>query len=243
MRRYEADGFIPAASRTASGHRRYDRRHVDALRTARTLRFGYGWQRALDAMRAVHRGDVVTALALADARHALLDRRRSEIREAIRALRVVAESRPGRSDRQPVRIGGAARRLGVPVSTIRFWEHERLLEPPREPISRYRLYDGEQLRRLQLVALLRNAGYTVEAIRAVLDELAAGRPKRALQAMHKRRDEIASLSYACARATAALAAYVEEWHAAEARPLEGLPERADYETVRPSRSRRRTDRR
>ena len=107
-----------------------------------------------------------------------------------------------------LRVGQAARQVGVRVSALRFWEEEGLLHPQRDDSSGYRLYDEQQLRRLRVVVLLRDAGYAVEAIRLVLDELAAGRPERALRAVEGRRVEVARASRACAAATAAFWEYV-----------------------------------
>ena len=218
VRRYEAWGFLPPAARTASGHRRFGSRHLDAIRTARVMIAGYGWQHALTVMQAVHRGDLPAALAAVDARHADLDRRRREIEETLGALRVAATGlaeEPVRRDHAgrdvPLRVGEAADRVGVRVSALRFWEAQGLLAPARDPSSRYRVYDGAQLRRLRVVVLLRQAGYGFDAIRAVLDELAAGRPARALAAAEARLHELTEASRRCAEATAALWGYVERY--------------------------------
>src|SRR5260370_1109562 len=47
--------------------------------------------------------------------------------------------------------------------------------------SRYRLYDEQQMRRLRVVALLRDAGYPFNVIQSVLDESAAGQPEKAIE--------------------------------------------------------------
>ncbi len=44
----------------------------------------------------------------------------------------------------------------------------------------YRLYDEQQMRRLRVVVLLREAGYDFNVILSVLDKLAAGRPEKAI---------------------------------------------------------------
>ncbi len=189
VRNYEALGFLPPAQRGANGYRHFTVEHLAALQTARKLILGYGWQRGLAVMRAVHRGEADSALALGDARHAELDRERWRAQETLEALHSLAQP-PGEHSRlrgsRGLRVGEAARRVGVEVSALRYWEQRGLLAPLRDRNSRYRLYDERQLRRIQVIVLLREAGYGVDAIAPVLDQLALGRPERALEAVELR---------------------------------------------------------
>jgi DNA-binding transcriptional MerR regulator len=213
VRNYEANGFIPAAKRSPSGYRRYTPRHLAALKTARLLIAGYGGPVAQQIMRAVHAGRLADALALIDERHAELAGTREQLAHTAAALSVLAallpsETHPRFSER--VRVGAAARLAGVRVSALRFWEQEGLLHPMRERSSKYRLYDERQLRRLRIVALLRQANYDFAAIRATLDELEAGQPQRAVAAVEQRRGELARTSWRRLEAIAALHAYISE---------------------------------
>ncbi len=184
VRKYEAWGFLPPAERSATGYRLYTYRHLHAIEAARIMKAGYGWQSALSVMQAVHRGDLESALAVVDSRHAELDRGRREVGGTPQALRhVTGRQETGTRVRRSGgrRVGQAARRLGVRVSALRFWEEEGLLQPHRDESSGYRLYDEQQMRRLQVVVLLKEAGYDFDAIRSVLGELSAGRPESALR--------------------------------------------------------------
>ncbi len=213
VRKYEAWGFLPPAERSATGYRLYTYRHLHAIEAARIMKTGYGWQSALSVMQAVHRGDLESALTVVDSRHAELDRGRREVGETLQALRTVTERQEtGTRVRRSggLQVGQAARRVGVRVSALRFWEEEGLLHPHRNESSGYRLYDEQQMRRLRVVVLLKEAGYDFDAIRSVLDELSAGRPESALRAVEGRRNELARASRACAAATAALWEYVNE---------------------------------
>src|SRR5215212_1423787 len=194
VRNYEASGFLPAVERSPSGYRRYTREHLVALKTARQLIGGYGGQPAQQIMQAVHHGKLSHALTLIDERHAELARTRLQLEHILAALSVLAAQLP--SERlshvsQPLRVGAAARLVGVRVSALRFWEQQGLLLPIRENSSKYRLYDERQLRRLHIVALLRQANYDFAAIRTTLDELEAGQPQRAVAAVERRRHELA----------------------------------------------------
>ncbi|HEY1012148.1 MAG TPA: MerR family transcriptional regulator, partial [Herpetosiphonaceae bacterium] len=161
-----------------------------------------------------HGGTLAEALALIDQRHAELDRTRLQLGETLAALSVLAAQLPaaGHARRQrPLRAGEAAALVGVRVSALRFWEQQRLLEPAREPGSNYRLYDERQLRRLRIVALLRQANHDFPVIRATLAQLESGQPQRAVAAIEQRREELARKSWRCLRAMAAFHAYASEF--------------------------------
>lgn len=214
VRNYEAEGFIPPVERSPSGYRRYTRRHLAALRTARLLIAGYGWQPAQRIMAGLHAGRRADALAAINERHAELDQTRLQLERTLAALSVLAAQLPAENPRRPgqrLRVGAAASQAGVRVSALRFWEQQGLLLPVREKGSRYRLYDERQLRRLRIVALLRQANHDFAAIRTTLDELEAGRPQRAVAAVEQRRSELAAISWRCVEALALMHAYASEF--------------------------------
>jgi DNA-binding transcriptional MerR regulator len=66
-------------------------------------------------------------------------------------------------------IGQAARRVGVPARTIRFWCDSGVLPPARRSAGGYRRYDDAALARLALVRTLRDLGLGLHDIRAVLE--------------------------------------------------------------------------
>jgi DNA-binding transcriptional MerR regulator len=91
---------------------------------------------------------------------------------------------------------------------VRFWEQQGLLRPARESSTGYRVYDAEQLRRLNVVALLRDVGYQFDAIREVLDDLAGGRRERTRQVLEERLEALDRASWQCIAATSALHGYL-----------------------------------
>jgi DNA-binding transcriptional MerR regulator len=214
VRNYEASGLIPKAPRSPSGYRLYTQRHLTALHTVKSLVRGYGWQRTSAIMQALHRGDLSTALATIDERHAEQARKRLQVEQTLVALRTLTtqSGAPHRSQQsQPVRVGEAAKQVGVRVSAVHFWEQQGLLSPLREPNSRYRLYDQHQMRRLRVVALLRDAGYPFSVIRLVLDQMAEGRPEQAIVAVENRREELSRTSWSCIEALTLFRHYVSEY--------------------------------
>lgn len=214
VRNYEASGLLPPAERSANGFRRYTQRHLGALRTVRALMAaGYDGASMRAIMCAAHEGDIDAALALVDARHAALDRQRRQVEvtlEAIGALNQGSASSPVVRRSGSLTIRDAAKAVGVRPSALRFWEREGLLDPVRDQRSGYRQFDGREMKRLEVVALLRRANYRFEAIRSVLDELSSGKPESSLRAVDQRRREIAALSRACAQATATFWNYARE---------------------------------
>ena len=205
VRNYEADGFIPPVERSPSGYRCYTRRHLAALKAARLLIGGYGRGRAQRIMQAVQGGRFPEALELIDERHAELDRARGELAQTLAALDLLAAQLPTETPRtaQPLRVGAAARLVDVRISALHFWEQQGLLLPTREDSSKYRLYDERQLRRLRVVALLRRANHDFPTIRAILADLDADQPQRAIEALEARRSALTTLSWRCVGALAA----------------------------------------
>ncbi|MBO0789437.1 MAG: MerR family transcriptional regulator [Ktedonobacteraceae bacterium] len=212
IRNYEKLGFLPAAERSASGYRLYTQYHLDALRVSRLLIAGYGWRRSRQIMANIHAGDVTAALVLIDERHAEIHRNRQEVEQILNILRATS-SLPELEHipryRRGLYVHEAAREVKVRTSAVRYWETRGLLQPGRDPESHYRLYDAEQLRRLQVVTLLRKANYDFEAIRMVLNQLAQGTPDQAVLAAQQRLKELAEISKNCMQSAAVLWQYIE----------------------------------
>ena len=214
VRNYEANGLIPKVPRSASGYRLYTQQHLAALKTVKSLVSGYGWPRTSEIMQALHRDDLSAALAIIDECHAELASKRLQMEQTLAALCLVAAGSVSQSRSSPVqlfRVGEAAKEVGVRVSALHFWEQQGLLQPVREPYSRYRLYDEQQMRHLRVVALLRDAGQPFNVVRSVLDELAAGRPENAIMAVEKRREELTRISWARIEALTSFQRYVSEF--------------------------------
>jgi DNA-binding transcriptional MerR regulator len=62
-------------------------------------------------------------------------------------------------------IGGAARRTGIPVRTIRFYEAEGVLPPPARSSAGYRTFTDADLRRLRLIKNARDLGLSLAEAR------------------------------------------------------------------------------
>lgn len=218
IRNYEHQGFIPTVQRGPQGYRLYEERHLHALRVAQSTIAGFGWQNALRIMNNIHQNNLSAALTIIDAWHAEIHQSRRETEEMLIILRATSTSllpttQPSEKNKQKqlLQISAAAQSVGVRVSAVRFWEEQGFLHPKRDRESRYRLYDEEQMRNLQIVVLLRKTGYNFAAIRIILQELAEGTPEQALAAAENRLKELAEKSQRCMKAAAALWAYFEKY--------------------------------
>lgn len=67
-----------------------------------------------------------------------------------------------------ITIGEAARRSGVKVPTIRYYEQIGLLPQPPRTTSNRRLYGSADLSRLAFIRHARELGFEIEAIRTLL---------------------------------------------------------------------------
>lgn len=73
-----------------------------------------------------------------------------------------------------MKIGMLATRAGCDVQTVRFYEHEGLLEEPPREASGYRSYAGRHLTRLKFIRHCRSLDIPLTEVRQLLDF--AGRP-------------------------------------------------------------------
>jgi len=72
--------------------------------------------------------------------------------------------------RERLRIGEAARLVGVTPKTVRHYEKIRLLPEAERSESGYRLYSANDLLRLSRIKKLRSLGLTLRQVRSVLGE-------------------------------------------------------------------------
>ncbi|MFT3821432.1 MAG: Cd(II)/Pb(II)-responsive transcriptional regulator [Rubrivivax sp.] len=68
-----------------------------------------------------------------------------------------------------MRIGDLAQATGTPVETIRFYEREGLIPPPRRADNNYRMYQPAHVERLAFIRQCRNLDMALEEVRALLE--------------------------------------------------------------------------
>lgn len=69
---------------------------------------------------------------------------------------------------RPLTIGLVARRTGVGVETVRFYERQGLIEEPPRRLSGYREYDDDVVARLGFIRRAKELGFTLKEIKELL---------------------------------------------------------------------------
>jgi DNA-binding transcriptional MerR regulator len=248
VRDLERLGVIPPASRGANGYGQYSPGHVIALRAYRGLAVALGPVEARRVLSGLWSRPMADAAAEIGAAHVRLARERERLldaRAAVDALaaepRATQNSATGGASAGPswrgrgsdggsgsgervMSITELAGALDVRSSTLRFWEREGLVSSERVGALRVRYYDEANIRRVRIVAALRNGGHGVSAVRtdlASLDQHAARLDDIALQ-IDGQLDALAARSVALLEAGADLAAVMRGGPAASGTTSTGL---------------------
>lgn len=80
---------------------------------------------------------------------------------------------------RPLKIGEAARAIGVEAYVLRFWETQFPFLRPRHSRSRHRFYEPEDLKTLKLIRrLLHNEGFTIAGAKKHIREVGLDRLMR-----------------------------------------------------------------
>jgi MerR family mercuric resistance operon transcriptional regulator len=72
------------------------------------------------------------------------------------------------STKKPLTIGLVARRAGVGVETVRFYERQGLIEEPPRRLSGYREYGDDVVSRLGFIRRAKELGFTLKEIKELL---------------------------------------------------------------------------
>ena len=80
----------------------------------------------------------------------------------------------GITNPRPLTIGDTARRTGVNIETIRYYERIGLTSPPPRTEGGHRAYDEDAVKRLEFVRRCRDLGFTLDDIRTLLSLVAGG---------------------------------------------------------------------
>jgi len=86
-------------------------------------------------------------------------------------------------------IGKAAKRAGLSVDTLRYYEREGLLPSPRRTASSYRLYDEAAIARLRFINRAKVLGFTLAEIRELLQLNDGGGERQSVRVIARARAE------------------------------------------------------
>jgi MerR family transcriptional regulator, copper efflux regulator len=89
-------------------------------------------------------------------------------------------------------IGAVAKRAGVPIDTIRYYEREGLLPEPLRRASGYRSYNESAVSRLRFIRRAKDLGFTLEEIRDLL-ALSADRHRGVKAVQQRAQERLASI--------------------------------------------------
>lgn len=87
-----------------------------------------------------------------------------------------------REEKQVVQIGDFARKAGVSVRAIRYYEELGLIHPEAHSVGGFRLYSQDSLKRLQIINSLKELGLSLMEIRQIFAAKKPGAGDR--QAVH-----------------------------------------------------------
>lgn len=67
------------------------------------------------------------------------------------------------------KVGEIAKKVGVNVETLRYYEKIALMPEPKRKESRYRIYDENDLKRLLFIKKAKELGFTLKEIKELLE--------------------------------------------------------------------------
>ena len=160
------------------------------------------------------------------------------IRRQIVTNEAVGASESG--DAMLLKIGEVARRAGVGVETLRFYERSGLLDRPARTEGGYRLYDAKALKTLEFIKRAQSLGFTLEEIKRIIAESRAGqRPcAEVRETVRRRLAELDEQMAQIRRYRNALATTLKQWDEKGFADGEfcGLIESAKISAVKPERT-------
>ena len=176
VRLYEALELIPQAQRLPNGYRVFTEFHIRQLQLVRLALRTEVLQNGLrkKIICAVRASAAMEFDAAADLTQEYLVQARQERMRAEEAIVLVRQLLKGDGeDRNPavmMKRKEAAVYLGVSIDALRNWEMNGLICIKRKK-NGYRVYTWEDLTRLKIIRTLRTAGYSLEAILRMLQQL------------------------------------------------------------------------
>jgi DNA-binding transcriptional MerR regulator len=115
--------------------------------------------------------------------------------------------------RPTLKIGEVAKRSGIGIETLRFYERSGVLESPSRTKSGYRVYDEAVLERLAFIKQAQALGFSLDEVRRIIDDACAGTsPCDEVREMVRRRlQELDERLREMRRYRTALAKTLAEW--------------------------------
>jgi DNA-binding transcriptional MerR regulator len=179
VRRYVDWGLLPPVDREPNGYRRFTQRHMDCLRLDRLVMEGEYPGRTIRhsgslVIQSAVKDDWGGALELAYRHLAFVQGEQAQANASVELLERWAQGSGADVSSSVMRIGEAAKLLGVTYDILRNWERNGLLEVPRLAHNSYRVYGTREISRLRVIRMLVKAGYSLMSILRMLVQLDRG---------------------------------------------------------------------
>lgn len=174
VRLYEQWGIIPKPEREPNGYRVFTDFHIDQIRLARTafqieiLQSGLRKQ-IYQMVKLSAAGRFDQALALTEAYLSRLRQERVHAEDAVRTVKQILSGEV-QENRASMKRKEVSAYLEVSMDALRNWEMNGLLTVKRKE-NGYRIYTDDDIKRLKVIRSLRCAGYSLEAILRMLQQL------------------------------------------------------------------------
>lgn len=175
VRLYEQWGLISPVERSPKGYRLYTQEHLDQMRLAR-LAFSGPYPGAIirrsviTLIKTIAEHNYAEAVGLARRHLEIVWEEQAQAETAVAFLQRWAGGERQEWEAAPLQILQAAQHLSVTVDMLRNWERNGLVSVPRRPDNRYRQYGPTEIDRLRVIRLLRQTGYSPNAILRMLIE-------------------------------------------------------------------------
>ena len=174
VRLYETLHLIPKVERQENSYRVFTDFHIAQFRLARLALQVEVMQNGLrkkivQMVKTSASGDFDSAIKLTNEYILQIRQERGQAEEAVEIVRqILAGSKIENS--VTLKRREVSERLNITMDTLRNWEMNGLLRVKRRE-NGYRIYTGEDVRRLKIIRSLRCANYSLEAILRLLNEL------------------------------------------------------------------------
>ncbi len=182
VRLYEKYVLIPKPKRQENGYRVFTDFHVAQFRLARAalkvpvLQNGLR-KKAIDIIKTSATGDFDQAIGLTESYLQQIGKEQMNAEEAITIVRQIlcGDMAKEKMDQRFLTRKETADYLQVTIDTLRNWELNGLLTVKRKQ-NGYRIYTGEDIKRLKVIRTLRCANYSLASILRMLRAL-SGNPQ------------------------------------------------------------------
>lgn len=172
VRLYEQIGFISKPARQPNGYRVFTDLHVEQLKLVRTALRIEVMQNGLrklviQIIKDAASGHIDEAIRLADLYLRRIKKERANAEEAILIAQNLLAGKASESNNALLSRKETAEYLEISMDTLRNWEMNGILTVKRKQ-NGYRIYTGEDIRRLKIIRSLRCANYSLSSILRML---------------------------------------------------------------------------